>query len=74
MLVARQAGLVELAGQLADLAQSADGLPREATRFPVPRLRPAGGFRVDPALIYGIARTGIGLRRRPAVLLRRAAG
>ena len=57
MLVAERAGLVELAAQLADLAQSADGRPRARMRFPVPRLRPAGGFRVDPALVYGIART-----------------
>jgi soluble lytic murein transglycosylase-like protein len=57
MLVAESAGLVELASQLADLVQSADGRPRDAMRFPVPRLRPSGGFRMDPALVYGIART-----------------
>jgi soluble lytic murein transglycosylase-like protein len=26
-------------------------------RFPVPRLRPADGFHLDPALVYGITRT-----------------
>jgi len=57
MLVAAKAGLVELAGQLADLVQSADGRPRDNMRFPVPRLRPADGFRLDPALVYGITRT-----------------
>jgi soluble lytic murein transglycosylase-like protein len=57
MLVAARAGLVDLAAQLADLAQSADGRPRDSMRFPVPRLRPAGGFRMDPALVYGITRT-----------------
>lgn len=57
MLVARQAGLVELAAQLADLLQAADGRLREDMRFAVPRLRPSRGFRVDPALVYGIART-----------------
>ena len=57
MLVAVKAGLIELAAQLADLVQTADGRPREQLRFPLPRLRPAGGFRLDPALVYGIART-----------------
>ena len=57
MLVAEQAGLVELAAQLADLVQAADGRPRDTMRFPLPRLRPAGGFRMDPALVYGITRT-----------------
>jgi soluble lytic murein transglycosylase-like protein len=57
MLVAERAGLVELAAQLADLAQTEDGRPRYSMRFPLPRLRPAGGFRMDPALVYGITRT-----------------
>lgn len=57
MLVADRAGLLELASQLADLLQVADGQPRDQMRFPVPRLRPRGGFSTDPALIYGIART-----------------
>ena len=56
MLVAEQAGLAGLAAQLADLAERADGRPRERTRFAIPRLRPAGGFTVDPALVYAIAR------------------
>jgi soluble lytic murein transglycosylase-like protein len=56
MLVARKAGLIDLAAQLADLVQSWGDLPREAMRFRVPRLRPAGGFRIAPALLYGIAR------------------
>lgn len=57
MLVAEQAGMPTLAAQLADLVQTADGMPREAVRFAVPRLSPAGGFTVDPALIYALART-----------------
>ncbi|MDE2576632.1 MAG: lytic transglycosylase domain-containing protein [Rhodospirillales bacterium] len=56
MLVAARAGLVDLAAQLADIVQAADGLPRDATRFPVPHLLPSGGFRVDPALVYALAR------------------
>jgi soluble lytic murein transglycosylase-like protein len=57
MLAAEQAGMVELAAQLADLVQASDGHPRDDLRFAVPRLRPDGGFKVDPALVYGITRT-----------------
>ena len=57
MLVAARAGLADLAGQLADFVQSEDGRPRDYTRFPIPRLRPEGGFSVDPALVYALART-----------------
>lgn len=57
MLVAERAGLVDLAAQLADLVQTADGQPRESMRFPIPHLRPRGGFSADPALVYGLART-----------------
>jgi soluble lytic murein transglycosylase len=57
MLVAAKAGLADLAAQLADLVQTSDGRPRDGTRFAVPRLRPAGGFTVDPAMVYALART-----------------
>jgi len=57
MLVAKAAGLLDLAAQLADLVAAADGRPHETTRFPIPHLRPDGGFTVDPALIYAVART-----------------
>ena len=57
LLVAARAGMPDLAGQLADFVQSEDGRPRDYTRFPIPRLRPAGGFSVDPALVYALART-----------------
>ena len=57
MLVATEADLPDLAAPLADLLQAADGQPRDRSRFPMPRLRPAGGFRVDAPLVYGIART-----------------
>ena len=57
MLVAKAAGLSELAAQLADLVAATDGRPRETTRFAIPRLRPNGGFTVDPALVYAVART-----------------
>ena len=57
MLVAAEAGLPDVAVQFADLLAAADGRPREAMRFPLPRLHPEHGFSVDPAMVYGLART-----------------
>jgi soluble lytic murein transglycosylase-like protein len=56
LLVASQAGMMDLAAQLASLSQSADGRPRDFARFPLPRLEPMHGFRMDPALLYALAR------------------
>lgn len=56
LLVASQAGMTDLASQLAALSQTADGRPRDFARFPLPRLEPLNGFRVDPALVYALAR------------------
>lgn len=56
LALASQAGLTHLSAQLAELAQAADGRPRDLARFPLPRLTPAQGFRVEPALIYALAR------------------
>lgn len=56
LLVASQANMPELAAQLAALSQSADGRPRDFARFPLPRLEPMHGFRMDPALLYALAR------------------
>lgn len=56
LLVADSAGLTDLAAQLATLAERADGRPRDYARFVAPKLRPAGGFRLDPALVYALAR------------------
>ncbi len=50
MLVARQAGLTGLAEQFARLFEPAP------VRLPDHRLRPKGGFRMDPALLYALAR------------------
>ena len=50
MLVARAAGLNGLADQFAAVI---DPTP---VRLPSRRLRPAGGFRTDPALLYALAR------------------
>ncbi len=57
LLVASAAGLTDLAEQLAGLLQVGDGHRFDELRFPVPRLRPAGGFSIDPALVYALART-----------------
>jgi soluble lytic murein transglycosylase-like protein len=55
LAVARDAGLTDLAAQVAALAQTTDGRPRDYDRFPLPALRPAGGYSVDPALLYALA-------------------
>jgi soluble lytic murein transglycosylase-like protein len=56
LLVAADAGLADLAAQLAALIGSESDRPRGETRLPVPQLHPAGGFRVDPALVYALTR------------------
>jgi soluble lytic murein transglycosylase-like protein len=55
LTVAQQAGLASLATQVASAAQADDGRLRDVSRFPLPNLLPPGGFRIDPALLYGIA-------------------
>ena len=54
--VAEAGGLMDLAAQLAGLIETAEGRPHDEARFPIPALRPAGGFRMDPALVYALAR------------------
>ncbi|MDR3531585.1 MAG: lytic transglycosylase domain-containing protein [Rhodopila sp.] len=56
LMVASATGLTDLAAQMASLLQSQDGHRHDELRFPVPRLRPAGGFRVDPTLVYAVTR------------------
>ncbi len=50
LLVARAAGLQDLAGQLGTVLQPT------AVHVPATRLRPTGGFRLDPALVYALTR------------------
>ncbi len=57
LMVASATGLSDFASQLATLLQARDGPRFDALRFPIPRLQPSGGFRVDPALIYALTRT-----------------
>ncbi len=54
--VAQAGGLMDLAAQIAGLIEAAEGRPHDAARFPIPALRPNGGFRMDPALVYALAR------------------
>lgn len=56
LMVASASGLIDFAAQMADMLQAAEGVRYDELRFPVPPLRPAGGFRVDPALIYALTR------------------
>ncbi|MGH7043034.1 MAG: lytic transglycosylase domain-containing protein, partial [Acetobacteraceae bacterium] len=56
MLVAAREGLRDLAGQIAARIQQAQGIPPQNLRFPLPALHPEGGFRIDPALVYGVTR------------------
>lgn len=55
MVVAEQAGLAHLAVRLAaELYPNGGGL--DAAAYPVPYWRPDGGFTVNPALVYAVAR------------------
>jgi soluble lytic murein transglycosylase-like protein len=56
IMVAASAGLTDCATQMADLQQSRDGNRRAGSNSPMPQLRPAGGFSVDPALVYAVTR------------------
>lgn len=53
-LVAQAAGLDDLAAQLAPSVQAVG--EGAAMRLPTTGFRPTGGFRIDPALMYGLAR------------------
>jgi soluble lytic murein transglycosylase len=54
LLVAQAAGLDNLAAQLAPLVQAVG--EGAAMHLPTMGFRPTGGFRIDPALMYGLAR------------------
>jgi soluble lytic murein transglycosylase len=55
-LVASRAGLLDLAAQLAALSDTEDGRAGGDNGLPLPPLHPAGGFRIDPALVYALTR------------------
>jgi soluble lytic murein transglycosylase len=56
LLMASVAGLNDIASQLAGLLRGEDGHRFEELSSPIPSLRPSGGFRVDPALVYALTR------------------
>jgi soluble lytic murein transglycosylase len=56
LMVASAAGLTDCAAQMAASLQAEDGHRHEELRFPMPKLRPAGGFSIDPALVYALTR------------------
>jgi soluble lytic murein transglycosylase len=56
LLVASVAGLGDVASQLAGLLRREDGHRFDELSSPIPSLRPSGGFRVDPALVYALTR------------------
>lgn len=56
LLIASAAGLPDFAAQLAGLLQGPEGR-FDALRYPVPKLRPSGGFRVDRSLVYALTRS-----------------
>lgn len=57
MLVASRAGLIELAAHLSELLSRDSGRKLAGVpSVPLPPLAPAGGFTVDPALVYALTR------------------
>jgi len=56
LLVAAGVGLTDCAAQLAAWSEAVEPGAGDALQYTLPRLRPAGGFRVDPALVYALTR------------------
>ena len=56
LMVTSAAGLTDCAAQMAALLQSRDGHRHDELRFPMPQLKPAGGFSIDPPLVYALTR------------------
>jgi soluble lytic murein transglycosylase len=56
LMVTSAAGLTDCAARMAASLQAEDGNRHDELRFPMPRLRPAGGFSIDPALVYALTR------------------
>jgi soluble lytic murein transglycosylase-like protein len=60
MAVAARAGLVDVAIGIAGQGIADTGNEIAGARLPLPNLQPAGGFTIDPALLYALARTESG--------------
>jgi soluble lytic murein transglycosylase len=65
MAVAARAGLVDVTIGIADHLPG-PGVEIAGAKLPMPPLHPAGGFTVDPSLVYALARTESGFN--PAAL------
>jgi soluble lytic murein transglycosylase len=64
MIVARQAGLPALSIRLAVQFQKPSDPLRDAALYPVPNWKPAGGFSLDPALLFALMRQESGFNPR----------
>jgi len=64
MAVAARAGLVDVAIALAGQVPDVTGNDIASARLPLPPLHPDGGFQIDPALLYALARTESGFNPR----------
>jgi peptidoglycan lytic transglycosylase len=56
LLVAAGVGLTDCSAQLAAWSEALEADAGEDLQFALPQLHPAGGFRVDPALVYALTR------------------
>lgn len=56
LALAHQSGMPELTLKLGGLVAAADGRFHDAAAFPMPAWEPAGGWKIDKALIYAIVR------------------
>jgi soluble lytic murein transglycosylase len=54
--VAMRANMPSLSIRLGRALSDTDGRRHDAALYPIPQWRPAGGFEVDPALVYAIMR------------------
>ncbi|WP_428490397.1 transglycosylase SLT domain-containing protein [Rhodopila sp.] len=54
--VASVSGMMDCAAQMAASLPAGDGQKQAELHFALPRLRPAGGFRIDPTLVYALTR------------------
>ncbi|MDE2030451.1 MAG: lytic transglycosylase domain-containing protein, partial [Alphaproteobacteria bacterium] len=54
LALAERAGMPSLTLQLGGIVTNSDGHPYDAALYPVPPWKPAGGFKIDRALIYAL--------------------
>jgi soluble lytic murein transglycosylase-like protein len=64
LMIARQAGLPSLSIRLAVQFQKPSDPLRDAALYPVPNWKPAGGFSLDPALLFALMRQESGFNPR----------